>query len=199
MSIRRSLAALAGAALLALAGCSSGEGFEEETSTSESSSASTTSTTSTPSSTSLSSETSSSTTPTPERSSEEPAPDPLTQPIATPPQPASPTATYLNPGAQYGEVCYSGTPDQWPNFVNPATGCGAILNPNYVEPAPEPSIVECLSGTPGPTLMSDGTVQYTDYCYQQGTSHPGYVDEGTITERFWECMEAGGTEETCRQ
>ena len=25
------------------------------------------------------------------------------------------------------------------------------------------------------------------------------VDEGDITARFWECMEAGGTEETCRQ
>ncbi|MBX8996889.1 hypothetical protein HCH15_11975 [Corynebacterium testudinoris] len=47
--------------------------------------------------------------------------------------------------------------------------------------------------------MSDGTTQYTDYCYQQGTSRPGYVDEGTITDRFWACMEAGGTAETCRQ
>ena len=121
------------------------------------------------------------------------------EPAAPPIQPASPTATYMNPGEQYGEVCYSGTPDQWPNFVNPATGCGAVLNPNYVEPAAEPYIVECLLGTPGPTLMSDGTTQYTDYCYQQGTSHPGYVDEGTITDRFWACMEAGGTAETCRQ
>lgn len=28
---------------------------------------------------------------------------------------------------------------------------------------------------------------------------PVAVDEGDITARFWECMESGGTEETCRQ
>lgn len=175
MSIRHSLAALAGAALLALAGCSSGDGVEE-TSTSESSPASTISSTST------SSTPSSSTTSSPE----------------TPP-PASPTATYMDPGTQYGEVCYSGTPDQWPNFVNPATGCGAVLNPNYVEPDAEPYIVECLFGTPGPTLMSDGTTQYTDYCWHL-LGGPEYAQaEGDATTNFWKCMEAGGTEETCRQ
>lgn len=175
MSIRHSLAALAGAALLALAGCSSGDGVEE-TSTSESSPASTISSTST------SSTPSSSTTSSPE----------------TPP-PASPTATYMDPGTQYGEVCYSGTPDQWPNFVNPATGCGAVLNPNYVEPDAEPYIVECLFGTPGPTLMSDGTTQYTDYCWHL-LGGPEYAQaEGNATTNFWKCMEAGGTEETCRQ
>lgn len=175
MSIRHSLAALAGAALLALAGCSSGDGVEE-TSTSESSPASTISSTST------SPTPSSSTTSSPE----------------TPP-PASPTATYMDPGTQYGEVCYSGTPDQWPNFVNPATGCGAVLNPNYVEPDAEPYIVECLFGTPGPTLMSDGTTQYTDYCWHL-LGGPEYAQaEGDATTNFWKCMEAGGTEETCRQ
>ena len=175
MSIRHSLAALAGAALLALAGCSSGDGVEE-TSTSESSPASTISSTST------SSTPSSSTTSSPE----------------TPP-PASPTATYMDPGTQYGEVCYSGTPDQWPNFVNPATGCGAVLNPNYVEPDAEPYIVECLFGTPGPILMSDGTTQYTDYCWHL-LGGPKYAQaEGDATTNFWKCMEAGGTEETCRQ
>ena len=175
MSIRHSLAALAGAALLALAGCSSGDGVEE-TSASESSPASTISSTST------SSTPSSSTTSSPE----------------TPP-PASPTATYMDPGTQYGEVCYSGTPDQWSNFVNPATGCGAVLNPNYVEPDAEPYIVECLFGTPGPTLMSDGTTQYTDYCWHL-LGGPEYAQaEGDATTNFWKCMEAGGTEETCRQ
>ena len=105
----------------------------------------------------------------------------------------------MNPGEQYGEVCYSGNPDQWPNFVNPATGCGAVLNPNYVEPDAEPYIVECLFGTPGPTLMSDGTTQYTDYCWHL-LGGPKYAQaEGDATTNFWKCMEAGGTEETCRQ
>lgn len=105
----------------------------------------------------------------------------------------------MDPGTQYGEVCYSGTPDQWPNFVNPATGCGAVLNPNYVEPDAEPYIVECLFGTPGPTLMSDGTTQYTDYCWHL-LGGPEYAQaEGNATTNFWKCMEAGGTEETCRQ
>lgn len=192
--MRRSLAALAGAALLALAGCSSDDSFEGETSTSESSSASTTSSTST-SSTPPSSEVSSPQTPTAEPA-QEPGP-PSAEPAAAPP--ASPTATYMDPGAQYGEVCYSGTPEQWANFVNPATGCGAILNPNYMEPAVEPYIVECLFGTPGPTLMSDGTTQYTDYCWHL-LGGPEYAQaEGDATTNFWKCMEAGGTEETCRQ
>lgn len=105
----------------------------------------------------------------------------------------------MNPGEQYGEVCYSGTPDQWPNFVNPATGCGAVLNPNYVEPAAEPYIVECLIGTPGPTLMSDGTTQYTDYCWNL-LGGPEYAKaEGDATTNLWKCMEAGGTAETCVQ
>lgn len=195
MSIRHSLAALAGAALLALAGCSSGDGVEE-TSTSESSPASTISSTST------SSTPSSSTTSSPETPPVESTPErglPSVEPAAPPPPPASPTATYMDPGTQYGEVCYSGTPDQWPNFVNPATGCGAVLNPNYVEPDAEPYIVECLFGTPGPTLMSDGTTQYTDYCWHL-LGGPEYAQaEGDATTNFWKCMEAGGTEETCRQ
>lgn len=31
----------------------------------------------------------------------------------------------------------------------------------------EPYVVECLFGTPGPSLMSDGTTQSTDYCANQ--------------------------------
>ena len=42
-------------------------------------------------------------------------------------------------------------------------------------PAPEaapqqpaaPYVVECLAGTPGPALMSDGTTQYSDWCFEQ--------------------------------
>lgn len=46
------------------------------------------------------------------------------------------------------------------------------VEPVAVPPAPEPVaeepyIVECLFGTPGPTLMSDGTTQTTDHCLHQ--------------------------------
>lgn len=42
-------------------------------------------------------------------------------------------------------------------------------------PAPEaapqqpaaPHVVECLAGTPGPALMSDGTIQNSDWCFEQ--------------------------------
>lgn len=73
----------------------------------------------------------------------------------------------MNPGEQYGEVCYSGTPDQWPNFVNPATGCGAVLNPNYVEPKPEPTFVECIYGGGSWTeqaFFSDGSYGFHPDC-----------------------------------
>ncbi|TNL95655.1 hypothetical protein FHE74_09245 [Corynebacterium tapiri] len=33
--------------------------------------------------------------------------------------------------------------------------------------ATEPYVVECLVGTPGPSLMSDGTTQTTEYCLNQ--------------------------------
>lgn len=73
----------------------------------------------------------------------------------------------MDPGAQYGEVCYSGTPEQWANFVNPATGCGAILNPNYVEPKPEPTFVECIYGGGSWTeqaYFSDGSYGFHPDC-----------------------------------
>lgn len=42
--------------------------------------------------------------------------------------------------------------------------------PVYVEPttatAVEPYVVECSAGTPGPALMSDGTMQHSDYCFE---------------------------------
>ena len=76
-------------------------------------------------------------------------------------------ATYMDHDAQYREVCYSGTPDQWPNFVNPATGCGAILNPNYVEPKPELTFVECIYGGGSWTeqaYFSDGSYGFHPDC-----------------------------------
>ncbi|AGN18561.1 hypothetical protein J433_00605 [Corynebacterium glutamicum MT] len=161
MNIRRSLAALAGVALLTLSGCSG-----EETSSNETPLTSTT----TSSSTSSSATTSSSETSSLETATTEPVQETGTtsaEPAVAPAPPASPTATYMDPGAQYGEVCYSGTPDQWPNFVNPATGCGGLLNPNYVEPQPEPVFVECIYGGGSWTeqaLFSDGSYGFHPDC-----------------------------------
>ena len=30
---------------------------------------------------------------------------------------------------------------------------------------PEPILVECLEGTPGPAVMPDGSIQYSDWCF----------------------------------
>lgn len=46
----------------------------------------------------------------------------------------------------------------------------------YATPVEEPTIVECLEGTPGPTLMSDGTIQMTDYCFY-ALGGPEYAEQ----------------------
>ena len=48
----------------------------------------------------------------------------------------------------------------------PSTEPAAAPNPTQV-PAAEVYVVECLFGAPGPSLMSDGSVQSTDYCANQ--------------------------------
>lgn len=40
----------------------------------------------------------------------------------------------------------------------------------------EPYVVECLFGTPGPSLMSDGTTIYTDYCFYENGG-PEYLEQ----------------------
>lgn len=130
-------------------------------------------------------------------------------PPSSPPAASATTTHYPSPDNPFGIECFSGTPDQWPANVNPEIGCRPVIAPGGLEGliefsiqgevSQEPDIVECLSGTPGPTLMSDGTVQYTDHCYQQGISHPGYVDEGELVNRFWQCMDEGGETEACRE
>lgn len=47
------------------------------------------------------------------------------------------------------------------------------------EPSPtaaEPYVVECLFGTPGPSRMSDGTIQNTDYCFYE-LGGPAYLEQ----------------------
>lgn len=40
----------------------------------------------------------------------------------------------------------------------------------------EPYVVECLVGTPGPSRMSDGTIQSTDYCFNE-MGGPEYLEQ----------------------
>lgn len=42
-----------------------------------------------------------------------------------------------------------------------------------VEPTTTPYVVECLFGTPGPALWSDGTTAHSKDCYQQGMAGRG--------------------------
>ena len=86
----------------------------------------------------------------------------------------------------------------------------------------EPYVVECLFGTPGPSRMSDGSTIYTDYCFDKNGG-PAYLEseswanspdnpaasghnqnqepspwvQGQID--WANCLEAGNTEEYCRE
>ncbi|GAB3086944.1 hypothetical protein [Corynebacterium aquatimens] len=61
--------------------------------------------------------------------------------------------------------------DSTPPSTNPAPGQRAE--------APEaPHVVECLEGTPGPALMSDGSIQNSDYCFQQLGGEAYLEEEG---------------------
>ena len=87
----------------------------------------------------------------------------------------------------------------------------------------EPYVVECLFGTPGPSLMSDGTTIYTDYCFYENGG-PEYLeqeswanspDNPALSEYYeqleqqpspwvqgqidWtNCLNAGNSEQYCR-
>lgn len=50
--------------------------------------------------------------------------------------------------------------------TSPSTEPAAAPHPTQA-PAAELYVVECLSGTPGPSRMSDGSTQFTDYCANQ--------------------------------
>lgn len=42
--------------------------------------------------------------------------------------------------------------------------------------AAEPTVVECLEGTPGPALWSDGTTRFSQWCFDNNGG-PEYLDE----------------------
>ena len=184
------MAVLAGAALRALSGCASGDTAPEDATTGQATQSSTATGTTTSPSTSSSSQTSApdtspsedsapaASTPDAPAAAEPEAPAPVPQQSAVLP-PATPTTTIMNPAEEFWQVCYSGTPDQWPNYVNPATGCGATLNPYYVEPQPDREFVECVFGGGSWTdraRFSDGTYEFHPDCkalqVQQFTENP---------------------------
>lgn len=48
-----------------------------------------------------------------------------------------------------------------------------------------PYVVECLFGTPGPSRMSDGTIQSTDYCANQPGAAESRFLEGNCSDAGW--------------
>ena len=52
-------------------------------------------------------------------------------------------------------------------------------------PAAEPYVAECLFGTPGPSRMSDGTIQSTDYCANQPGAAESRFLEGNCSDMAW--------------
>ena len=51
-----------------------------------------------------------------------------------------------------------------------------VQQPEQPVAPPEPVLVECLEGTPGPALMSDGSTQYSDWCFHNNGG-PEYIKE----------------------
>lgn len=47
---------------------------------------------------------------------------------------------------------------------------------NVAEAAPAPYVTECLDGTPGPALWSDGTVRYSEDCFYK-LGGPAYLEQ----------------------
>lgn len=59
------------------------------------------------------------------------------------------------------------TPTPTTPTPEPNTATAAAPPASATQAASEPYVTECLPGTPGPALWSDGTTRYSDYCYQQ--------------------------------
>lgn len=77
----------------------------------------------------------------------------------------------------------STTPQTIEDTPTPVTEEPAGVTPSA--PA-TPYVTECLQGTPGPAMWSDGTMAYSEDCFQQ-LGGPAYVnEEGDATARFWE-------------
>ena len=81
--------------------------------------------------------------------------------------------------------------------------------------AEAPYVVECLEGTPGPALWSDGSMAYSQYCFDtmggaevlEAEANAGLPADQPQQPSPWvqgqidwaNCLEAGNTEEHCRE
>lgn len=54
-----------------------------------------------------------------------------------------------------------------------------------VPPAAPPTVVECLFGTPGPSRMSDGSIQNTDFCANQPGAAESRFLESNCSDMAW--------------
>ena len=77
------------------------------------------------------------------------------------------------------------TPTPEPNTTPAAAPPAPTTQAPATQAAAEPYVTECLPGTPGPALWSDGTTRYSDYCYQQlggagvnQAENSGYAQQG---------------------
>lgn len=82
------------------------------------------------------------------------------------------------------------------------TGCGdsdeVTETPSTTEttpvadsvPAGEPTVIECLAGTPGPARWSDGSVSHSDWCFNQ-MGGANYVEEVNPAEDPQDAAVAG--------
>ena len=68
----------------------------------------------------------------------------------------------------------SGTPPE-PSQKAPQSSV-PVQQPAQPVAPPEPILIECLEGTPGPALMSDGSIQYSDWCFHNNGG-PEYIKE----------------------
>ena len=84
---------------------------------------------------------------------------------------ASETSTNATPKASLSS---SATPPE-PSQKAPQSSVPVQQQAQPVAPA-EPVVVEGLEGTPGPALMSDGSTQYSDWCFHQNGG-PEYIKE----------------------
>lgn len=82
-------------------------------------------------------------------------------------------------------------------------------------PAAEPTVIECLEGTPGPAVWSDGTTRFSQWCFDsrggaqvlENESNAGLVQPPQQQPDPWvqgqidwaNCLEAGNSEQTCRE
>ena len=76
--------------------------------------------------------------------------------------PSSSTTTSTTISSSDTSSSVTSTSDQAPT-PEPTTHGDAL--PEEGTPMAEPTVVECLEGTPGPALWSDGTVSYSQWCF----------------------------------